>query len=246
MSATPENLPLPRWLVWLGSAAIVFHLFALLIAVLATGSGPWPMPSGESRALAPKFAHDISEVTNGYYLRPLQMASSYHSLSNKTDIDSVFVEVQLRDEQNKVIQTLRLPDNKANLWVRSRQQLLALALADDEPVLPPRGEAIPAPGKSAPMETIWDSPDPSGPLRLTKVETHRIPRNRPVIRPMDSTQQLAKSYARHLCRETGAVSAELIRHSRRPLSPAMMFMNELPAPEAFEEMVCTFGELTGK
>src|SRR5262245_2130867 len=245
MSAPPENLPLPRWLIWLGSAAIAFHLLALLIAVLAAGSGPWPMPGGESRALAPKFANDISEVTTGYYLRPLQMASSYHFLSNRTDIDSVYIEVQLRDSQNNVIQTLRLPDEGANLWLRSRQQLLALGLGDDEPVLPPRGEVIPAPGKSAPMETIWDSPDQSGPLQLTKVEVHRIPRNRPVFRPTDSTQQLARSYARHLCRETGAASAELIRHSRRPLSPAMLFMNE-PAPDAFEEMVCTFGELTGK
>jgi len=242
MSAEPTTMPLPRWLIGLRSALIAFHLFALLIAVLAAGSGPWPMPSGESRALAPKFAQDISGLTNGYYLRPLQMASNYHFLSNRTDIDSVYMEVQLRDSQNNLIQTLRFPEKRANLWVRNRQQLLALALADDEPVMPPRGEVITAPGKSAPTETIWDSPDPSGPLRLTKVEVHRIPRNRPVYRPMDSTQQLAKSYARHLCRETGAASAELIRHSRRPLSPAMLLMNE-PAPEAFDEMVCTFGEL---
>jgi DnaJ-class molecular chaperone len=39
------------------------------------------------------------------------------------------------------LQTIKIPEDGANCWVRHRQSLLARALAEDQPVEPPQGEA---------------------------------------------------------------------------------------------------------
>ena len=69
-----------------------------------------------------------------------------------------------------------------------------------------------------------------------------IPRDREMNRPTDLSLQLAKSYSRYLGHGTQAVTVELIRHSRRPLLPAFIRTREGPPPDAFEEMICSFGE----
>jgi hypothetical protein len=240
MSAEPEKLPLPSWLVWAGSAAIVFHLFTLIIVVLAVPSGPWfVQPFGPSQADPPVFAQQISESTTKYYLQPLQMASNYHFESNRTDYDTVYFEAILRDSNNKVTEKIRFPQEKSNLWVWNRQVLLGQSLGADDPVEPPRGETIPAPGQEVRMVYIWGELE-NGIRKLEKVPEHRIPRNRPVFRPTETSRGLAQSYSRYLCRQTGAVSVELIRHSRTRVFPMYMFND--PPPDAFEELICSFGE----
>jgi hypothetical protein len=241
MSAAPENPRLPNWLLWLGSAAIVFHLFALLIVVLAVPSGPWPSPVGPSPEEPPAFAQQIGSFTTRYYLQPLQMSSNYHFESNRTDYDTVYFEARLRDAQGGVMQTIKLPEDRANFWVWNRQILLAQKIGVDEPVQPPRGESIPAPDKEPPKITIWDSPSGEPPMQLRPIPLYLIARDRPVFAPSRISLQLARSYARYLCRNYGATSAELIRHSRRPVYPTLMFERE-PPPDAFEEFVCSFGE----
>src|SRR5712692_2958862 len=72
MSRTPQNPDLPRWLLLVGSGAIAFHFFALLMMVLAARSGPWPSPFGPSQQEPPRFAWSIND-TSRYYLQPLQM-----------------------------------------------------------------------------------------------------------------------------------------------------------------------------
>ncbi len=242
MSVAPEKQPLPQWLIWVGSAAIVFHFFALLIVVLAVSSGPWISPFGPSPQEPPEFAYGISRVTNPLYLRPLQLSSNYHFESNKTEYDSVYFEAELRDANNNLIQTLRFPDEKANSWVRSKQMALAQSLGLDEPVQPPRGEVITPPGKAMPTVEVWDAPEGGGPLKLQKIPITRIPRDREIYRPSDLSLQLAKSYSRYLCRQSNASSVELIRHSRRRLLPVFVKTEEGPPPDAFEEMICSFGE----
>jgi hypothetical protein len=242
MPVEPERPPLPPWLLWLGSAAIIFHFFALLILVLAVSSGPWVSPFGPSTQEPPEFAHDISRFTNRNYLRPLQLSSNYHFESNKTEYDSVYFEAVLRDASDKVMETLRFPNDKANSAVWNKQVALAQSLGLDEPVQPPRGEVITPPGKSLPTVKVWDMPEGGGPLRLQEISITRIPRDRETYRPTDLSLQLARSYSRYLCRENKASSVELIRHSRRRLLPIFVKTEEGPPPDAFEEMVCSFGE----
>jgi hypothetical protein len=242
MPAAPEYRLLPTWLVWLVSAAIVFHFFALLIAVAAVESGPWPTPMGQSTAFPPAFAQEISDRITPPYLQPLQLSlSNYHFESNRTDYDAVYFEAQLHDSQGQLIKTVRLPQEGANFWVWNRQVLLAQKLGLDDPVAPPRGEAIPAPGKEPRMVMIWDSPRGEPPMQLRRVSEYLIARDRPVFKPSDLSLDLARSYSRYLCREYGAASVELVRHSRRPIFPTALLAPE-PAPDAFEELICSFGD----
>jgi len=239
MSAEPERMPLPKWLLWAGSAAIIFHLVALLVVVLAVPSGPWPTRMGSSTALAPRFAQDISNFTTTYYIQPLQMSCNYHFESDRTDYDVVFFEAQLRDGRGNLIQTIRFPQEKANFWVWNRQILLGQRITFDELVQPPQGEAIPAPGQKPRMTTIWGDPE-NGVQKLEEIPELRTPRDQPVFRPSNLSLVLARSYARYLAREFGAQSVELIRHHKAPIYPAAMFGEE-PPPETFEEIVSSFG-----
>jgi hypothetical protein len=242
MSAAPEKLPLPPWLVWAGSAAIVFHLFASLIVVLAVRSGPWPSPfGGQSPQEPPAFAQEISRLTTTYYLQPLQISANYHFESNKTENDSVYFEARLRDAKDNVIQTIRFPQKDANLWVRNRQIAIAQSLGEDVPLQPPQSEVIPAPGKKMVTVFIWEVPDGGGPQTLREIPAIGIPRDRPAFGPSDWSRELARSYSRYLCKQYDAASVELIRHFRRPIFPVFV-VAEGPGPEDLEEVICSFGE----
>jgi hypothetical protein len=59
------------------------------------------------------------------------------------------------------------------------------------------------------------------------------------MRPSDWALVLARSYGRYLCRTHGAASAEIVRHTREPVSPAVLF-GMRPPPNAFDEYVATF------
>jgi hypothetical protein len=232
---------LPPWLVWLGSAAVAAHLFALIVLVLAAPSGPWPTAFGASTAVAPPFAQSLSEISTRHYLAPLKMTHNYHFTTNRPAAPEVYLEVRLKDEAGNLLTTVRVPDEGANFWARHRQLLLAQALGDDQPVEARPGETIPAPNQQVRTVEFW-KPGGDRVLRLTREPEHLIPRDRPVSRPSEWSLVLARSYVRHLCRAHGAASGELIRHSREPILPAVLFMEEPPAG-AFEELVSNFGEL---
>jgi hypothetical protein len=243
MSAAPEKLPLPSWLVWAGSAAIIFHLFALLIVVLAVRSGPWFVPLyGPSQAFPPRFAEEISNLTTKGYLQPLQISSNYHFASNKADMDSVYFEARLRDAKDNVIQTIRFPQKNANLWVWNRQVAIAQSLGEDVQLEPPRSEKIPAPGKKLETAFIWEAPEGEGPQRLREIPIIGIPRDAPAFGPSEWSRELARSYSRYLCIQFEAASVEIIRHFRRPIYPVFVLPNEGPGPEDLEEVICSFGE----
>ena len=72
---------------------------------------------------------------------------------------------------------------------------------------------------------------------------HLIPRDRPVFRPSEQSLLLARSYARYLCRTHGAATAELIRHTGEPITPAVMFTSGQPPAAAVNELISSFGEL---
>ena len=213
---------------------------------------------------SPAFAHAIRGLADwhGQYLR---LANSDHFVFNRpAAVPAVEMEVRLKDGDGKVTRTLRFPDPQANPWVRQRQELLARALAPDQPSEPSGQEVVPAPGQKAPTADIWltredDIPDPSASakldfltdpdpdhpvqLRLRTVPLHLVPRGRGVMRPSELSVVVARSYARSLCRQYGAARAEIIRHTREPISPALLFKGEPPA-DAFEELLASFGEVS--
>src|SRR5947209_7708258 len=94
----PAPRPLPGWLVGLGSLAIGFHFFALVMHVLAAPSGPWPTPYGASNAMGPKFADLASQAPVQYYLEPLRMTHNYHFITNRPELPTSTFEIVLKDK----------------------------------------------------------------------------------------------------------------------------------------------------
>jgi len=239
-----------------GSAAIVFHLAAIVIPILDMPSGPWITDQGLRPADAPEFVHAAAGLStlHGKYLR---VAHGFHFVTNRpADIPEIQLEVLLRNDKGEVFETLRFPDPNANPWVRHRQEVLVSALALDLPVARPTSEVVPPPGQESKV-WIWavrgenfDNEPPPGPppdrkvpLEFREIQQHRVPRTRDVVRPADWSQIVARSCARYLCRTYGAKSAEIIRHRRDPIPPAVLYARETP-PQAFDELIASFGEMS--
>jgi hypothetical protein len=240
-SLTAPSRPLPRWLAFLAASAIALHLSAMVLLVLSASSGPWPTPDGPSPAMGPPFALEAGNIVTNRYLAPLKLTHNYHFLRNRPGQPEVYFEAHLKDESGQVTQTLRFPDPKANFWVRHRQSILAQQLADDQPVQTRGSEAIPAPNHAVRTIDIWDM-NPDQTLTLRSVPEHLVARDRIVYRPSVWSVILARSYGRHLCRVHGAASVELVRHTREPLAPAILFVQEPPA-DVFQELISDFGEI---
>jgi hypothetical protein len=232
---------LPPWFLFLASAAVIGHLVAVVVRIIAAPSGPWSTPFGNSLAEPPAFAQSISQRACQPYLALLKLDHSYHSPADRPESPAAYFEVRLRDPKGRLLRTVRVPDDAANFWVRHRQTLLAQALANDQPVTPRAGEVIAAPSQAVRTVAIWDLAGDRQ-LRLRPVPEHLIPRDRPVFRPSEWSLVLARSYVRYLCRVHGAASGELIRHTREPVLPAVLFLDE-PSEAAFGELISNFGEL---
>jgi hypothetical protein len=256
MPAAPSSRgsALPRWLIAAGSAVIVFHLAAVIIPVLDTPSGPWATPMGQVPADPPNFAHEAAGLANlhGDYLR---VVHSYHFVTNRpANIPGVRFEAVLRDQDGNVTRTLQFPDPSANPWVRHRQELLATLLAPDLPAEKPLSDIIAAPGQKPPTVDIWAlpgedftasaaplliPPDRKQPLHLERVPQHRVPRYRDTAKPTELSLVLSRSYARYLCRANGAASAEIVRHTREPVSPDVILGGDTVD---LTETVASYGE----
>lgn len=232
---------LPGWLIGLASLLIGVHLVAVATRALAAPSGPWPTPFGSSLALAPEFAGRTNNVAR-HYLNPLHLTHNYHFASNQPALPSIYFEARLKDAQGNVVKTLKFPEEGENFWVRHRESLLAQGLGNDQPFQrPPGTELLPAPGQKMPTITIWEVTPGSPTLQLQEQPIHLVTRDRPVYRPTEWSLVLARSYMRYLCREHHAAAVELLRHSRNPIMPETLLLNE-PPPGTFNELVCTYGE----
>jgi hypothetical protein len=250
---------LPPWLVFAGTVGIVLHLIAVVLPILNAPSGPWATPGGRSVEESPRFAQAGSNLSI-WHTRYLRLGQNYHQILNRPgDIPGVELEVRLRNNEGELIRTLKIPDPEANPWVRHRQELLVRSLAPDLPVDPPGQEMIAAPGRTVPTQAIWVLPEERFPdekagqqsstqvdraiqLRLREVPQHLVPRNRSVMRPSEWSMLQARSYARHLCREYGAATAEILRHTSEPISPTILFESEPGA--TFDELVASYGEVS--
>ena len=254
--ALDDPRPLPVGVTIAGSVAVGLHLAVIGCLALGAQSGPWPTPMGPSMAEGPQFVKPLTDVAVPNYLQPLRMTHNYHFMTNSLAQPGVYFEVHLKDKSGQRLRTVKFPDDKANPWVRHRQQLLAQGLAQDQPVPPPQGELIGAAGQRVEM-MVWltpdeikrivrsDVPQPAGDneLYLRKVAQHLVPRDRPVMTASDLSLTLAKSYARYLCRTQRAASAEVIRHTREAWQPSFLFIPREGVPPN-DKLVCNFGEFT--
>jgi hypothetical protein len=244
--------PIPFWFKVAGSVFAVGHLSLIGLYVLAANSGPWQTPPGSMIPAAPydgpQFAAGISaRFTYSYYLSPLQMTHNYHFATNRPTDFAVYFEVQVTTKLEEV-KTVRIPNDKANFWVRHRQELLAQALVPDQP-LPPPGPRRLAPlqkgerGKDdgLPKIEVWKSGGDHV-LRLSMV-THEDP----VLELPDLDQAtpraklVVRAFARHAMRQHNGVSGEVIRHSRATVVP--MDMLRPRPPDFFKELKSHFGEM---
>jgi hypothetical protein len=200
------------------------------------------MPEGANLTPPPHFAVGLNDFLSRNYLKYIKMGYNYRFNSNRPGVPDVAFDVKLKDESGKEIAVCHFPDPDANYWVRHRQSLLARALVDDQPVQPPQSELIAAPNQQAPSAPIWSETGERGKLNLKIVPLHLIPRERTVFRPSDWSILLARSYSRYLCRVYGAASAEVIRRTKDPIPPGVLFLDE-PPPGPSEELNSNFGEL---
>jgi hypothetical protein len=197
---------------------------------------------------------DPNRLPNEYsareiYLRLLHLDHDFHFQSNHTDNSAVYFEARLRNKAGEEMGTLKFPQEKANFWVRHRQALLAMGLGNDRPVEGSRGNPIPAPGKKLEETLVWDPVNKEklenefkngkitkvqleqGLERLKPGENHRLKKMQTIspeqelMGPSSRSILLAKSYARYLGRLHHAASVELIRHSRNPIFPDVVFAN---------------------
>jgi len=247
ITRTNTAAPLPRWVVVAGSGVIVFHLFAIVVFVLAAPSGPWSTPFGPSTAFGPFFVEDINNATSRY-LSVIHLAHDYHFQADQTDLPAVYFEAKLRDKAGKVIGTLKFPQDKANFWVRHRQSLLAQGLGDDRPPEGARGSnPIAAPGQKLKDIPVWERIGNTGDsYKLGKKQT--ITPDLELMAPSARSILLVKAYARYLGRQHEAASVELIRHSRNGIMPEMVYINRQrqvagveQTPYSLNEMVANFG-----
>jgi hypothetical protein len=246
LKRAPLARPLPGGVVVFASLFVVFHFFAINMYILAAPSGPWLVPGfGPSPALGPPFASELSKATTEYYLQPLRMAGNYHYSSNHVDMPSIVFEARLRDERGDVFKTLQFPSPKDNFWLRHRHAILAEGLGGDVPIPLPRGEMIPAQGQATQTLKLWYPADPQEKkLAIRETEQHLVKDlfkdpGMQLARPREWTLLLARSYARYLARAYGAASVQIIRNSRDPVMPALLFGETVP-PGTFETLVSQF------
>lgn len=234
--------PAPPFLFALGSLAILLHLGAVIVHALAAPSGPWPSMEGMTMAEPPSFTQSLDEALVQGYLKPLKLTHNYHFWGNRPAAPGVYLEVRLKDGKGELLTSLRLPDSEANASIRYLQGLFVQGLVPDQPIAPPQGEAIPAPHQQVRTVPIWDTAGEQS-LRLNRVPEHLIPRNRPVYGPTEWSLVLVHSYARYLCQEHGAASAEVVRHSRESIPPGIFLVGN-PPPMTFTDLIASYGDFS--
>jgi hypothetical protein len=240
--SSQPSVRVPRWLIWVGSVAIVFHLGAVGVNNLAAMSGPWPDAQGGEYIGPPYLAQSVTQSVADY-LKAICMEHRYHFLANRLPgTPGVYLEFHLKDEGGKDLATVKLPDDQANSWVRHRQSLLTQQVSwEDRFIVPPPTEDIPAPGQEPAKEQYWEPEQ--GQLKLVTKYVNELPRNRPLSAPKEWSFMLARSYSRYLCRVHGAAKVEVLRHHQQPVRPFVLHADNLSARD-FEEQVSNFGEFS--
>lgn len=233
---------IPRWLIWVGSVAIVIHFGAIGVNALAAMSGPWP--NHDSGMIGPPLlAAQVHEAFGADYLRLIRLNHNYHFLANRLpSTPGVYLEFRLKDEQGNELGMARVPDDNANAWVRHHQSLLTQQVFwEDRVVTPQQSELIAAPGGEVPKTQYWKMD--KGRLELVTVDVNQVPLTPPVSGPTQWSLMLASAYSRHICRTHGAAKAQVLRHHQNAILPMVLHADNVQA-NAFDEIISNLGEFS--
>jgi hypothetical protein len=242
LAPSSSTFNVPRWLLWVGSALISFHLLALGVRVLAADSGPWPVGDEDMpEAPPPQFAYQAYKSLPGDYVKLLQLTNHYHFATDRTAHLGVYLEARLKDGEGNEIARVKYPQDDASFWLKHRQGLLVQKLTMDELVAVPTTERVAAPNRAVEMVTLWEEYE-NRKMRLKTVDRNSlIGSMRRPEQPSDLCMLYVKAYARYLCREHGAAKVEILRHHQEPIPPGALFDDNIPAG-AFDEVISNFGE----
>jgi hypothetical protein len=228
-TATSRSVrPIPTWLSALCIAFAVVHLTLIGLNALSARSGPWPVPPPYADPapvdfnLGPRFATVVNEnLTLPYYLGPLRMTHNYHFASDRPPTYAAYFEAHVKDKAGNV-KVLKFPDEKANAWVRHRQEILAQHLAQDQPMAPRGGQNVFKSGTNVPNVIVWDIEGQD--LRLKSMPELKLEPSKSYLTPSPWTSIVADAYARHLLRQYDAASVEIVRCTRPVVIPILMYM----------------------
>jgi hypothetical protein len=161
------------------------------------------------------------QVTVPYYLHPLRLSNNYHFATNRPRNSSAYFEIILKDVAGDE-KTLKYPDDKANFWVRHRQEMLFQGFEEPQMMEPLSAIQIEGEGQQAEMIEYWFHDPMNNRLDLKRELKRVAPRNVPLPTPSDWTKLRVQAYMRYLCQKHNAVSAKLVRHSKEVDPIALM------------------------
>lgn len=240
----PKTAMAPLWVRVGVSVWLLVHLAAIIARPLSANSGLWPTEGGSGLASPPHFVQPIADRLTPTYLRALRMTHNFHFHSNEPMPETHF-EAVLKDGAGAEIAKVRFPTVGGNAEVAYRELLLGNNLYDDDQVQSPPGESLPAP--NTPVKTVryWATKE----QKIHRIETvaEHLVRDlpQPVYGPSEKSLIFARAYARRLCRQYNAKTCEIVRRSRSPISPNVLFVNkaDIALPE---DEVCSFGVYDGE
>jgi hypothetical protein len=234
--------PLPRWAAFVGSLLIVYHLGCVALNAMAATSGPWPNMEGAEMAMPPHAVAVAHEKAAMPYLKAIKQTHNYHFRTNRVGMPEAYLTIELLDKNGTSVKSLRFPDPKGPAALQERQAALVRWVVDDQPVQPKMTEGVAAPGGKVPTLTVWDNPQgEQRQLTLTEILENEVKRDRPTFRPSPWSILVLRSLERHLCRAYGADSAEIVRHSREPVSHRILMEREVMIDT--EELKSKYGRL---
>jgi hypothetical protein len=228
------------------SLLVVVHLGATLVLALAAKSGPW----GDELAEAPRFIPPSVVASAARYLSALHLEDNFHYPSNRPATVEVWFEAVLYDKAGKEIGRRKYPQDGAWAPLRQRESMLAFALASDRPRLKEGTDIIQPAGEDPKKIPLWRSPNPDAKAEIVWVAEQELSRNpaAPDEGPTEWELAVARSFAKYLCRATGADTVEIIRHflpAMPPLrSPYLILAPDLPADREFAERLSSYGKVS--
>ena len=227
------------------SLILAVHFGAVVVNILADVGGPWPNLFGPGRGLGtppPFISEGLSQAVHDY-LDVVRLTENGRFPSNRWQDLQVRLEAVLFNEFGEEIGRRVVPDPNSTPWNRAREQLIAQALANDVEKPNPGNEAIPPAGQEPTKVPVWRFAKPGDREQvLTYVPEHLLSRDMMALDwgPSDWGLTLSKSYATHLCRETGAAAVEIRRNWRMRVLPS--FIDEGGRAVSKEEAEQTLGE----
>ena len=235
------------------SVVLLIHFGLIGITILAEPSGPWPSISGEGFGLTepPAFLSEGMIQTARDYAFAVRLGETGRFPSNRLQPQQVQLEAMLYDESGKEIGTRKLPDPSTAPWNRVREQFIAQALANDIMKLNPGNEPIYPAGQEPPKVPVWRTKQGETIQQLSQVPPHLLtrPPDPPDWGPSDWGLELSRSYALHLCRQTGAAAVEIRRHWRNQPAPFLISSDNRPLERRewdmpFGERISSYGKVS--